>query len=55
MKLEQYKEKTLVIKQGDPGNKFYIILKGRCGVYIDKSFDNLTKRKLEKVLILLAG
>ena len=41
MKLESYVPKTLIIQQGDSGKKFYIILRGKCGVYIDKNFDNI--------------
>ena len=55
MSLERYKEKTMVVKQGQPGDKFYIILTGKCGVYIDKSYDNLAQRKLEQVMTLTAG
>jgi CRP-like cAMP-binding protein len=36
LKLESFKPKTVIFRQGDVGDKFYIILDGKVTVFIDK-------------------
>ena len=46
---EFFKEKEMIIRQGDPGDKFYLILKGKVSINLPNKKHEDASKKIEKI------